>query len=150
MWILTCLITRRFVEVLLSVGSRSKRRRRLLFENMWVTDPSCAEVVGTAWSSSFCSEVVENLLRRVERVERCAGELSKWNKKKFGMVGAEIRKLEQQFRGQRGAISQHETLRQIREWTKHEEILWWPQARFNYLKHEDTNGGLYESEYEKG
>ncbi|KAJ8430789.1 hypothetical protein Cgig2_003231 [Carnegiea gigantea] len=51
----------------------------------------------------------------------------------------QIRKLEQQLGWQRDVISHRETLGQIREWRKREEILWWQQARTDNLKYGDAN-----------
>ncbi|KAJ8428090.1 hypothetical protein Cgig2_024802 [Carnegiea gigantea] len=67
-------------------------------------------------------EAVERLM---ERVETCAGELSRWNRKAFGLVGTEIHKLEAKLQCQRDAVSRREILGQIREWRRREEILWW-------------------------
>ena len=117
-------------------SGRPSRIKRFMFENMWVSDPSCVEVVSAAWSARPADDPVERL---IERVETCAGELSRWNRKVFGHVGTEIHKLDVQLQGQRDAVSRRETLGQIREWRRREEILWWQRARSNYLKFGDAN-----------
>ncbi|KAJ8443087.1 hypothetical protein Cgig2_030855 [Carnegiea gigantea] len=72
-------------------------------------------------------------------VERCAGELGRWNRETIGQVGAEVRKVEQKLRHQFNALSRRETLGQIREWRKREEILWWQWTHSDYLKYGDAN-----------
>ena len=119
-----------------SSGGTAGKCRRFIFENMWISDPSCAEFVSAAWSASSGDDVVERLM---ERVETCAGELSRWYRKVFGQVGTEIHKLEVQLQCQRDAVSRREILGQIREWRRREEILWWQRARSDYLKYRDAN-----------
>ncbi|KAJ8427023.1 LOW QUALITY PROTEIN: hypothetical protein Cgig2_001046 [Carnegiea gigantea] len=104
-----------------SSGGRVGKCRRFMFENMWILDPSCADVVSAAWFAR--DDVVEHL---VECMETYAGELSRWNKKVFGQC-------------QRGTVSRWEILGQIRELRRREEILWWQQAHSDYLKYGDAN-----------
>ncbi|KAJ8439513.1 hypothetical protein Cgig2_007030 [Carnegiea gigantea] len=125
-----------------TVNGKGRRRQRFLFDNMWASDPSCTDVINTAWASTSSNNVVENLLFRIDI---CAEELGKWKKEEFGHVGTEIRKLEQQPRGQHDAISRGEILRQIREWRKREEIMWWQRARSDYLSYGDANTRWFHS-----
>ncbi|KAJ8443737.1 hypothetical protein Cgig2_029642 [Carnegiea gigantea] len=58
-----------------SSSGRTGKHRRFMFENMWISDPSCAEVVSAAWSARSVDDAVERLMGSVET---CAGELSRW------------------------------------------------------------------------
>ena len=69
---------------------------------MWFTDPSCKDVVTLAWSSTFHPDVVDNLL---SWIANCSEELTRWNQKTFGHVGAKIRRLEAQLKHDHNAIS---------------------------------------------
>ncbi|KAJ8435144.1 hypothetical protein Cgig2_018972 [Carnegiea gigantea] len=92
------------------------------FEYMWVTNPTCPDIIAKAWQQSRKEDCVENL---VTKLEECCKELSNWNREHFGNVTKEIQWLEQRLRVQTDAISQRETLDNIREWKQKEEILWW-------------------------
>ncbi|KAJ8451710.1 LOW QUALITY PROTEIN: hypothetical protein Cgig2_018344 [Carnegiea gigantea] len=118
------------------------RRKRFMFENMWLTDSSCRDTVCAAWSSVSSSHTVENMLYRLEK---CVAYLMEWNQSTFGHVGQKIRDLEQQLRTQRDAIIRHQMLGLIRDWRKKEEILWWQRACSDYLKFGDSNTRWFHS-----
>ena len=104
----------------LHAATRGERARRFHFKNMLFTEPSCKEVVMSAWTSASTPDIVKNLLALMDR---CSAELSKWNHETFGHVGIEIQKLEAQLHNQHNAPSCTRILGQIREWHKKEEIL---------------------------
>ncbi|KAJ8441608.1 hypothetical protein Cgig2_023761 [Carnegiea gigantea] len=53
------------------------------FQNMWFTHTSCKAIVASAWSSSYQSDVVDNLL---SRLANCLKELTRWNYTTFRHV----------------------------------------------------------------
>ncbi|KAJ8433507.1 hypothetical protein Cgig2_018041 [Carnegiea gigantea] len=114
------------------------RTRRFHFENMWLTDPSCKDVISSAWTSTTHSDAMEQLL---SRLDNCGQQLLKWNSVTFGHVGLEIKKLENQLKHDTDAVSRRRTLGEIREWRKKEKIL----ARSDYLKYEDANTQWFHS-----
>ncbi|KAJ8432652.1 hypothetical protein Cgig2_011818 [Carnegiea gigantea] len=73
-----------------SSNGPSHRTRRFHLENMWFTDPSCKEIVASAWSLVLQSDPVDNLL---VRIANCSRELTTWNHRTFSYVGNEIKKL---------------------------------------------------------
>jgi len=109
------------------------------FENMWMTDPSCRDVIVHAWKQVSGIEAVGNLLTKVER---CSTELQLWNKTVFGHVGSEISKIEATLRHTGDAGTRHEALR---EWRQKEELLWWQRARVDFLKYGDANTRWFHS-----
>ncbi|KAJ8452551.1 hypothetical protein Cgig2_000140 [Carnegiea gigantea] len=96
---------------------------------MWITDPSCTNVISFAWTSIAKVNVVDNLL---ERLDACATKLQQWNQEAFGHLGREITQLEQKLKTQPDALTE-------------EEIMWWQQARSNYLKYNDLNTRWFHS-----
>ena len=124
-------------------NEKGPRKKRFMFENMWLTESSSAEVITPAWSSVSNPNPVENSLLRLNK---CAAALSQWNQTTFGTVGQEIKTLEHQLLSQTDVISQRSTLSLIRNWCKKEEILWWQRARSNYLKFGDSNARWFHSE----
>jgi len=61
---------------------------------MWICEPSYANIVSVVWSSMSSADAMENLMGPMER---CAGDLCRWNREKFWQVGAEIHKLNISF-----------------------------------------------------
>ncbi|KAJ8433177.1 hypothetical protein Cgig2_025568 [Carnegiea gigantea] len=75
-----------------NVARQPHKRGRFHSKNMWLSEPSCLELVSLARSSCLATDVVDGLLAKVDK---CAIELMKWNKKSFEHVRIEIRKLEE-------------------------------------------------------
>ncbi|KAJ8425198.1 hypothetical protein Cgig2_004320 [Carnegiea gigantea] len=48
-------------------NEKEARKRRFMFENMWLTDPSCQDTVSAAWTSVLSPNTVENMLSRLEK-----------------------------------------------------------------------------------
>ncbi|KAJ8423471.1 hypothetical protein Cgig2_013514 [Carnegiea gigantea] len=105
-----------------TVRDRGSRNCRFMFKNIWLTDPSCRDVL-----------------------DICSTKLSDWNKNTFGHVGKEFKKLEKLLLTQRDAITRRHTLSQIRDLRKGEEILWWQRARSDYLKYGDAKTRWFHS-----
>ncbi|KAJ8443329.1 LOW QUALITY PROTEIN: hypothetical protein Cgig2_015810 [Carnegiea gigantea] len=103
--------------------------KKFKFENMWVIDPSCREIIAKAWGDVSKTDAVDNML----------------NKNSFGHVGREISKLEDSLKYLTDAKSRHEVLNKIKEWRHKEEIMWWQGARTNFLKFEDSNTRWFHS-----
>ncbi|KAJ8448892.1 hypothetical protein Cgig2_030748 [Carnegiea gigantea] len=85
-----------------NVNKNGDHHKRFLFDNMWITDPSCAGGVSSSSVKMSDPDAVHNLLLKLDE---CAESLADWNKHTFGHAGAEIRKLELQLHGQHDAIS---------------------------------------------
>ena len=68
-----------------------------------------------------------------------------WNKNTFGHVGSEILKLEMTLKNTKEASIRRETLSKLQEWRQKEEILWWQQARVDFLKFGDANTQWFHS-----
>ena len=50
------------------------RKRGFRFENSWLSEPDCREVVNESWS--FCGNYTIH-----DRIENCSGALQKWGEK---------------------------------------------------------------------
>lgn len=51
------------------------------FEEMWLSDKGCIEVVEAVWSSQ---EGLDPNVRVVQKIEKCGKELTHWSKVHFG------------------------------------------------------------------
>jgi len=79
---------------------------------MWLTDPSCRDVISNAWNQASGTEVVETLLSKVGKVTK---ELHLWNISTFGHVGAEIAKLETALKAITDADTRRTMLSKLRD-----------------------------------
>ena len=57
------------------------------FEQMWLTDKGCNEIVEAVWSVN-CNESWDT--RVLRKIESCGAALSKWSKKSFGSVKKQL------------------------------------------------------------
>ena len=57
------------------------------FEEMWLSDKGCTEVVEAVWSSQ---EGLDPNVRVVQKIEKCGKELTHWSKLHFGNVRSEL------------------------------------------------------------
>ena len=60
-----------------------KRKRLFRFEEMWLSNPGCNEIVEAMWHNSSVTESNEGIL---QRVEKCGRDLSWWNRNVSGNV----------------------------------------------------------------
>ncbi|XP_023891996.2 uncharacterized protein LOC112003995 [Quercus suber] len=66
------------------------RKKPFCFEEMWLSNPGCNEIVEVVWHSSSTTGSSEGIL---QRVEKCGRDLSWWNRNVFGNVRRELEKL---------------------------------------------------------
>ena len=57
------------------------------FKEMWLSDPSCSNVVEAIWPSSDNADLLVKIMRKIER---CGKELKRWNWDHFGNVRREL------------------------------------------------------------
>ena len=57
------------------------------FKEIWLSDPSCSNVVEAIWSSSDKADLLVKVMRKIER---CGEELKRWNWDHFGNVRREL------------------------------------------------------------
>jgi len=67
----------------------SSRRKLFRFEEMWLSDERCGEVVKASWSSYHHSFSDRDILKRVDK---CGQDLEWWNHNIFGNVRKELAK----------------------------------------------------------
>ncbi|KAJ8450416.1 hypothetical protein Cgig2_002101 [Carnegiea gigantea] len=60
---------------------KGTRKRRFQFENMWITESSCNDVVQIAWTSVSNPNAVDKLL---DCIDKCSAKLLEWNATTFG------------------------------------------------------------------
>ena len=65
----------------------SSRKKPFLFENMWLSNSGCGEIVQAAWNHGFGVEMDREILAKVEK---CGKDLIWWNKNVFGNVKQDL------------------------------------------------------------
>ena len=65
------------------------RRKLFRFQEMWLSDEGCGEVVEASWSSYHHGSNDSNILKRVEK---CGRDLEWWNYNIFGNVRKDLAK----------------------------------------------------------
>jgi len=60
-------------------------------------------------------------------------------------MGSRLRQVEGELRIQRDASKRLEILANIREWRRHEEVMWWQQSRVDYLNYGKSNTKRFHS-----
>ena len=110
--------------------------KRFMFENMWIQEESCEQVVKEAWDSVSAGGQWQRLARKVEV---CSAALSRWKQETFGGVHCNIRKLEGQLRGERNIQRRRALFQELSMWRRKEEVFWAQRAKADFLKHGDSN-----------
>ena len=80
------------VPILLSLSGLHPptRKKNFRFEQMWLSNSSCEEVVVSTWGSGCEVGYEGDILRKVEK---CGKELGQWEKSVFGNVRLELNRL---------------------------------------------------------
>ena len=87
------------------------RNRPFRFEQMWITHPSCRDVVSKAWewqSSGSRASKLRNKLNNIKTVAR------KWNREVFGRVEIDIKSKMDQLQQLQNSINSLEDIRNER------------------------------------
>ena len=76
-------------------GIQIKQRRPWRFEQMWLEDTSCSEVVDLAWRRHFSG----NPVVQVEgKIKECQEKLKQWSRVSFGSITWSLKEKKQQLR----------------------------------------------------
>ena len=59
------------------------------FEEMWLFDPGCANIIEVVWSPRFTTDPSVEVMSKITRLGK---ELSRWNRVHFGNVRKELEK----------------------------------------------------------
>ncbi|KAJ8429012.1 hypothetical protein Cgig2_012710 [Carnegiea gigantea] len=88
------------------------------------------------WEGRLSEDEIKNFMLKARK---CSGNFLYWNKDNFDLVGAEIHKFEDELKLQHDAKARCDILRQIPEWRRKEEMMWWQRVRVDVLKYRESN-----------
>lgn len=96
------------------------------FEEMWLRDPCCAEVVEDAWMEGLCQP---NGVQISNFLDSCRTRLVAWNKTEFGLVRRQITRLEYELQTfEQHHRSNHKHIKEARKalnyWLNYEKTMW--------------------------
>jgi len=117
-------------------GRRRQRRQQFRFENMWIQEDSCRQVIQGAWGVSHSEDPWAEL---GAKLDGCSVALGKWNRETFGQVQDRIRRLVGFLSAERDIIRRRSILREISAWRRREEVFWAQRAKAEFLLHGDSN-----------
>ncbi|KAL9675120.1 hypothetical protein QQ045_003321 [Rhodiola kirilowii] len=138
--------------IILSIAYKSNKNTsnsevKFRFEPMWMRDVKFREEVQDIWS-----RVKSNNSSMGDKLRACGEELNKWNSRKFGRVGKNIRRLKEQIskmqnegRTEETAKKEAELTNEMDEWLAREELLWRQRARTEWLKEGDRNTTFFKA-----
>lgn len=114
------------------------RRTRFRFENAWLREKRCSEIVHDCWQQSRDNSIEK-------RINLCAKELKAWGdrlSKKFKESLSKCRERMNRFRGGMDAFSQQCFKEAMKEYSKllsQQEDFWKQRAKQHWLKSADNN-----------
>uniref|UniRef100_A0A803M8Y9 Endonuclease/exonuclease/phosphatase domain-containing protein n=1 Tax=Chenopodium quinoa TaxID=63459 RepID=A0A803M8Y9_CHEQI len=125
------------------VGKQKKKKKRKLyrFEEMWLRDETCGDIVANAWSrgGDICSKIAHTSLN-----------LSAWSRNKFGDFVKELKECRARMESLMEENQTKSIIAQMRalddrmdELESREELYWRPQSRQDWLRFGDKNMSFF-------
>ncbi|GLT59335.1 hypothetical protein SLA2020_321600 [Shorea laevis] len=125
------------------VHRMQRQRRKFIFENMWLCDNTCQEVIQSSWESVERSGDWSGLALKIQR---CSNRLESWNRFHFGHVREKLRQcikdidsLRLQPRSEEVLAEEAKKANEMEEWLEREEVMWKQRSKEIWIHEGDRN-----------
>ena len=125
------------------------RKKPFRFEEIWLSNPSCGEVVQVAWESTVGSDLSNEILAKIEK---CGLDLMGWNRNVFGNVRNELIKKKELLRKAELVAQVSGVNHRVRELKTKIDVLmdrearmWAQRSRLLWAGHSDKNTRYFHS-----
>lgn len=115
----------------------------LRFEDFWVKEPDCFNIIQEAWSSACSGSPVMRFCKKLKITKRA---LKKWNKERVGNIQSNIRRLmlelekvQMEASTDSNFLVEENLRRALGEEHRKEESLWRSKSRVQWLTSPDLN-----------
>ncbi|KAL0009461.1 hypothetical protein SO802_010963 [Lithocarpus litseifolius] len=119
------------------------------FEEMWLLDLGCSNVVEAMWSSDIKADLSNKVIRKIEK---CGKELQRWNMDHFGNVRKELAKkrkllVEAKKEAWRSGVNHRirELKREISKLMDKENRMWFQRSKALWATNGDKNSKFFHS-----
>ncbi|XP_050259980.1 uncharacterized protein LOC126705069 [Quercus robur] len=137
------------ILVVFSGLEHPRRKKPFRFEEMWLSNTSCEEVVKAAW---YCTSGAEDGREVLNKVEKCGKDLNWWNRNVFGNVRRELEKAKKMLiKAEREAILSGNNFQvrhlkaEIEVLLDKEAIMWQQRSRLLWAREGDRNTKYFHS-----
>ncbi|KAK9997075.1 hypothetical protein SO802_021761 [Lithocarpus litseifolius] len=137
------------LHVVLSDLDLPKRKKLFHFEEMWLSNRGCEEVVFSAWNNGGALGFGGDVLAKVEK---CGKDLTWWDKNVFGNVRRELDRLrklltkaESEARGSGSNLRVLQLKKEIDVLLDRESTMWAQRSRLLWARQKDRNTKYFHS-----
>ncbi|XP_057444580.1 uncharacterized protein LOC130736815 [Lotus japonicus] len=132
------------ITISCSLKQKKKRKRVRLyrFEEMWLKDADCKEVIATSWRHTRGGAD--------RRLTATGANLDAWGEARFGNPTRKVNKLKDKLKSlheqdqtEAVILETKKTESELHEFLQHEEIFWCQRSRASWLAHEDKNTSFF-------
>lgn len=120
-----------------------KGNRRFRFEEMWLEQRDCYEVIKQAWETNESAQHLQDIK---QKLNACKSSLIHWSKNVFKHNISEINKVRRQLQliydmrlDEEGQMEERDLKSKVDALWKREEIYWKQRSRVRWLKEGDRN-----------